>query len=58
MSLFYYVRLWRSGFKGEHVVDCCFVKEGVVVFCDRIGVPNSNISVKLASVSWASYSGV
>ncbi|MFI6578069.1 nucleotidyltransferase [Nocardiopsis sp. NPDC050513] len=45
------VRLEHSDFKGEHVVECYVVKDGVVVARDRIDVSIINTSVKPASVS-------
>ncbi|MER5528746.1 hypothetical protein ABT075_29915 [Streptomyces sp. NPDC002677] len=45
------VRTGHSDFKGEHVVECYVVKDGVVVARDRIDVPVSNTSVKTANVS-------
>lgn len=36
------VRIEHSNFKGEHVVECYVVKDGVVVARDRIKVPISN----------------
>jgi hypothetical protein len=45
------VRIEHSDFKGEHVVECYVVKDGVVVARDRIDVPVSNASVKTANVS-------
>ncbi|MFD7713750.1 hypothetical protein [Streptomyces sp. NPDC059786] len=44
------VRIERSDFKGEHVVECYVVKDGVVVARDRIDVPVSNTSVKTANI--------
>ncbi|MEU2900763.1 nucleotide-binding domain-containing protein [Streptomyces sp. NPDC001273] len=44
------VRIEHSDFKGEHVVECYVVKDGVVVARDRIDVPVSNTSVKTANV--------
>ncbi|WP_369044035.1 nucleotide-binding domain-containing protein [Streptomyces sp. Midd1] len=44
------VRIEHSDFKGEHVVECYVVKDGVVVALDRIDVPVSNTSVKPANV--------
>lgn len=41
----------HSDFKGEHVVECYVVKDGVVVARDRIDVPISNTTVKPAAVS-------
>lgn len=38
------VRVERSNFKGEHVVECYVVKDGAVVARDRIDVPISNNS--------------
>lgn len=43
------VRIEHSDFKGEHVVECYVVKDGVVAR-DRIDVPVSNTSVKTANV--------
>ncbi|WP_309141900.1 nucleotide-binding domain-containing protein [Streptomyces griseicoloratus] len=43
------VRIEHSDFKGEHVVECYVVKDGVVVARDRIDVPIGNTSVKRAS---------
>jgi hypothetical protein len=37
-------RLEHSDFRGEHVVECFVVKDGVVVARDRIDVPISNTS--------------
>lgn len=45
------VRTEHSDFKGEHVVECYVVKDGVVVARDRIDVPISNTTVKPAAVS-------
>lgn len=45
------VRLERSDFKGEHVVECYVVKAGVVVARDRINVPISNTNVNPTSAS-------
>ncbi|NYI67018.1 hypothetical protein BJY26_001324 [Spelaeicoccus albus] len=39
-------RVERSDFKGEHVVECYVVKNGIVVARDRIDVPISNTSVR------------
>lgn len=44
-------RMEHSNFKGEHVVECYIVKDGVVVARDRIDVPISNTSVKPAGAS-------
>lgn len=44
------VRTEHSDFKGEHVVECYVVKDGVVVARDRIDVPISNTTVKRAAV--------
>ena len=44
------VRIEHSDFKGEHVVECYVVKDGVVVARDRIDVPIGNTSVKTANV--------
>ncbi|MDW8471486.1 hypothetical protein QBA57_34720 [Streptomyces scabiei] len=44
------VRIKHSDFKGEHVVECYVVTDGVVVARDRIDVPVSNTSVKTANV--------
>lgn len=44
-------RMEHSDFKGEHVVECYIVKDGVVVARDRIDVPISNTSVKSAGAS-------
>ncbi|WP_068429951.1 nucleotide-binding domain-containing protein [Piscicoccus intestinalis] len=44
-------RMEHSSFKGEHVVECYIVKDGVVVARDRIDVPISNTSVKSAGAS-------
>ncbi|MFF0383514.1 nucleotidyltransferase [Streptomyces sp. NPDC004286] len=43
------VRIEHSDFKGEHVVECYVVKDGVVVARDRIDVPIGNTSVKAAN---------
>ncbi|MGX4693617.1 nucleotide-binding domain-containing protein [Streptomyces sp. JNUCC 63] len=43
------VRIEHSDFKGEHVVECYVVKDGVVVARDRIDVPIGNTSVKRAN---------
>ncbi|MEJ5946995.1 hypothetical protein WDZ17_17000 [Pseudokineococcus basanitobsidens] len=40
------VRIEHSDFKGEHVVECYVVKDGVVVARDRIEVPISNTTVR------------
>ncbi|MGW8741776.1 nucleotide-binding domain-containing protein [Streptomyces sp. NPDC055794] len=45
------VRLECSDFKGEHVVECYVVKDGVVVARDRIDVPVSHTRVKTANAS-------
>ncbi|MFT4087716.1 MAG: hypothetical protein QM658_11310, partial [Gordonia sp. (in: high G+C Gram-positive bacteria)] len=45
------VRTEHSDFKGEHVVECYVVKDGVVVARDRIDVPISNTLVKPEAVS-------
>ncbi len=45
------VRTEHSDFKGEHVVECYVVKDGVVVARDRIDVPISNTTVKRAAIS-------
>jgi hypothetical protein len=34
----------RTSFRGEHVVECFVVKDGIVVARDRIDVPISNTS--------------
>lgn len=39
-------RVEHSDFKGEHVVECYVVKNGIVVARDRIDVPISNTSVR------------
>lgn len=44
-------RVERSDFKGEHVVECYVVRDGVVVARDRLDVPISNTSIKPAAVS-------
>lgn len=44
-------RVEHSDFKGEHVVECYVVKDGVVVARDRIEVPISTTSVKASVVS-------
>lgn len=44
-------RVEHSDFKGEHVVECYVLKDGVVVARDRIDVPISNTSAKSAGVS-------
>ena len=41
----------HSDFKGEHVVECYIVKNGIVVARDRIDVPISNTSVKPTAIS-------
>jgi hypothetical protein len=38
------IRLERTTFRGEHVVECFVVKDGIVVARDRIDVPISNTS--------------
>ncbi|RKS07194.1 hypothetical protein DFP74_2851 [Nocardiopsis sp. Huas11] len=38
------VRVERTNFKGEHVVECYVVKDGVVVARNRVDVPISNTS--------------
>lgn len=43
------VRIEHSEFKGEHVVECYVVKDGVVVARDRIDVPIDDTSVKRAN---------
>lgn len=45
------VRTEHSDFKGDHLVECYVVKDGVVVARDRIDVPISNTTVKPASAS-------
>lgn len=40
------IRIERSDFKGEHVVECYVVKAGIVVARDRIDVPISNTRAK------------
>ncbi|MEA5122034.1 hypothetical protein SDC9_71007 [bioreactor metagenome] len=45
------VRVEHSDFKGEHVVECYIVKNGIVVARDRIDVPISNTSVKPTAIS-------
>lgn len=45
------VRAEHTDFRGEHVVECYVVKDGIVVARDRIDVPISNTSSKTASVS-------
>jgi hypothetical protein len=45
------IRIEHSDFKGEHVVECYVVKDGIVVARDRIDVPVSNTSAKAVSVS-------
>ncbi len=47
-------RIGHSGFKGQHVVECYVVKDGIVVARDRIDVPISNTRVRSASGSWTS----
>jgi hypothetical protein len=44
-------RVEHSDFKGEHVVECYVVKDGVVVARDRIEVPISNTRIKASAVS-------
>ncbi|WP_132472142.1 nucleotidyltransferase [Rhodococcus sp. SMB37] len=44
-------RVEHSDFKGEHVVECYVIKDGVVVARDRIEVPISNTSIKGSVVS-------
>lgn len=44
-------RTEHSDFKGEHVVECYVIKDGVVVARDRIGVPISDTRVKESAVS-------
>lgn len=44
------VRVEHSDFKGEHMVECYVIKDGIVVARDRIDVPISNTSVN-ASVA-------
>lgn len=39
------VRNERTSLRGEHVVECFVLKDGVIVACDRIDVPISNTSV-------------
>lgn len=39
-------RIEHSDFKGEHVVDCYVIKDGVVVARDKIDVPISNTVAK------------
>lgn len=45
------IREERSDFRGEHVVECYVVKDGIVVARDRIDVPISNNSDAPAGVS-------
>ncbi|MCT2183302.1 hypothetical protein M3G00_10195 [Brevibacterium casei] len=45
------VRIEHSDFRGEHLVECYVVKDGVVVARDWIAVPISNTTVKRAPVS-------
>lgn len=45
------VRIEHSDFKGQHVVECYVVKDGVVVARDRIDVPISNTSAKALSAT-------
>lgn len=45
------VRSEHADFKGEHVVECYVVKDGVVVARDRLEVPISNTTVKPSAVS-------
>lgn len=44
-------RVEHSDFKGEHVVECYVVKDGVVVARDRIDVPIINTSTKPSRAS-------
>ena len=46
-----YEREGTVWFKGEHVVECYIVKNGIVVARDRIDVPISNTSVKPTAIS-------
>lgn len=41
----------RSDFRGEHVVECYIIKEGIVVARDRIDVPISNNRPQTAAVA-------
>jgi hypothetical protein len=43
------VRDERSDFRGEHLVECYIVKDGIVVARDRIDVPISNTSAHFSS---------
>jgi len=45
------IRTEHSDFKGEHVVECYVIKDGIVVARDRIDVPISNTAVRSAAVS-------
>lgn len=45
------VRTEHSDFRGEHLVECYVVKDGVVVARESIDVPISNTTVKRAAVS-------
>ena len=44
-------RVEHSNFKGEHIVECYVLKDGVVVARDRIEVPISNTSIKASASS-------
>lgn len=43
------VRDERSDFRGEHLVECYIVKDGIVVARDRIDVPISTTSTRSSS---------
>lgn len=45
------IRTEHSDFKGEHVVECYVIKDGIVVARDRIDVPISNTAVRPTTVS-------
>lgn len=44
-------RVEHSDFKGEHVVECYILKDGIIIARDRIEVPISNTSIKASAVS-------
>lgn len=44
-------RVEHSDFRGEHVVECYVLQDGIVVARDRIDVPISNTSVQAKTVS-------
>ncbi|MFC7580072.1 nucleotidyltransferase [Schaalia naturae] len=44
-------RMEHSDFKGNHVVECYVIKDGIVVARDRIDVPISNTSIRSVNAS-------